>query len=97
MPTAFVCNCDLTASKVVKGLQERGLCVPGDVSVVGYDDYLYPGLCDVELTTYSVNMEKMAETGVEILRSRLGGDLGQIGIHVIEGGLVERDSVSPII
>lgn len=97
MPTAFVCNCDLTASKVVKGLKERGLCVPGDVSVVGYDDYLYPGLCDVELTTYSVNMEKMAETGVEILTSRLGGDLGQIGIHVIEGGLVERDSVSSII
>jgi len=41
LPTAFVCNCDLTASRVIKQLEESGHKVPEEVSVVGYDDYLY--------------------------------------------------------
>ncbi len=58
LPSAFVCNSDLTASKMVKTLQEAGYRVPEDISLVGYDDWLYPGLCDVAITTYSVDMSK---------------------------------------
>lgn len=93
LPTAFVCNCDLTASKVVKALKERGKRVPEDVSVVGYDDYLYPGLCDVELTSYSVDMKRMARTGIETMVKKISGAPYQTGIQVIEGRLVERASV----
>lgn len=59
MPTAYVCNCDLTASHVIKCLQENGYSVPRDVSVVGYDNYLYPGLYDIGITTYEVDPESL--------------------------------------
>ena len=57
MPTAFVCNCDLTASYLIRKLHEQGYRVPEDISVVGYDNYLFPGLCDVAITTYEVDMK----------------------------------------
>lgn len=96
LPTAFVCNCDQTASMVVRALEERGVAVPEQVSVVGYDDYLHPGLCSVELTTYAVDMAQMAERGVEILISKICGREYCAGIQVVEGRLVERESVREI-
>lgn len=96
MPTAFVCNCDLTASKLIRSLHEKGYRVPEDISVVGYDDFLYPGLCDVEITTYGVDMEHMAQTTIQVMLKRISGDNRSKGIHVIEGYVAEKDSVSDI-
>lgn len=93
LPTAFVCNCDQTASMVVRALEERGVAVPEQVSVVGYDDYLHPGLCSVELTTYAVDMAQMAQHGVELLVNKVCGREYCAGIQVVEGRLVERASV----
>lgn len=96
MPTAFVCNCDLTASKLIRSLHEKGYQVPEDISVVGYDDFLYPGLCDVEITTYGVDMEHMARTTIQVILKRIMGDKGSKGIHVIEGYVAEKNSVLDI-
>ncbi|MDE5746311.1 MAG: LacI family DNA-binding transcriptional regulator [Acetatifactor sp.] len=93
LPTAFVCNSDLTASRMVRSLREAGYRVPEDVSLVGYDDWLYPGLCDVPITTYSVNMTKMAENGIDILVRRIGGDDSRCNMQIAEGDLVFRESV----
>lgn len=92
MPTAFVCNSDLTASVLIKTLNHAGLRVPEDVSVAGYDDYLYPGLCDVPLTTYSVDMDTMAHTGIKMLIRRINGKAVRCGMQVVEGNLVVRRS-----
>lgn len=94
MPTAFVCNCDLTASRLIKQLQEKGYRVPEDISVVGYDDYLYPGLGNVEITSYGVDMEQMAAAGIDIMLNKIEGLDYQKGLHVVEGYLVERKSVA---
>ncbi len=93
LPTAFVCNSDLTASRVVRSLREAGYRVPEDVSLVGYDDWLFPGLCDVPITTYSVNMTRMAETGIDLLVRRIDGDNSYSSMQIIEGEIVIRDSV----
>lgn len=93
LPTAFMCNNDLAVSKMVKSLQEAGYRVPEDVSLVGYDDWLCPGLCDVPITTYSVDMTKMAETAIDLLVRRIGGDYSRSNMQIIEGNIVVRDSV----
>ena len=92
LPTAFVCNSDLSASRLIRSLRECGLQVPQDISVVGYDDYLYPGLCDVGITTYSVDMERMAKLGIDILIERINGGQKRFGMQVVEGELVVRES-----
>lgn len=96
MPTAFVCNSDLTASGLIKTLNEKGYRVPEDISVVGYDDYLYPGLCDIGITTYSVDMERMAQVGSEILMQRIEGSTLSCSMQVVEGKLVLKESVNHI-
>lgn len=93
LPSAFVCNSDLAASKLIRALSEKGYKVPEDVSVVGYDDYLYPGLCDIGITTYSVDMEKMSQVGMEMLLERMEGNQNEYATQVIEGKLIKRESV----
>lgn len=96
MPTAFVCNCDLTASTLIRSLNEAGYSVPGDVSVVGYDDWLHPGRCDIAITSYGVDMEGMAIKGICLLIDKIEGNPQWKGLQVVEGYLVERDSVKAI-
>ena len=96
MPTAFVCNCDLAASVLIKRLEDDGYNVPDDFSVVGYDNYLFPGLCDVELTTYEVDMVEMVKKVLDIVISRLEGKPYKSGINIIEGRMIIRDSVKQI-
>jgi len=93
MPTAFVCNCDIIASWVIRELEQAGYRVPEDVSIVGFDDFLYPGLCNVPMTTYAVNMTAMAETGVRLLVKKMTGGETSCGMHLIEGRFIERMSV----
>ena len=96
MPTAFVCNCDLTASFLIKKLRAAGYRVPEDVSVVGYDNYLFPGLCDVAITTYEVDMKEMARRAIQNLTKKVGGESYRQGICIAEGHLVIKDSVKRI-
>lgn len=96
LPTAFVCNCDLTASQLIKKLQGLGLKVPEDISVVGYDNYLHPGLCDVGVTTYEVDVKEMARRAVHILIKKIAGEDYRERINIVEGRMVIKDSVKKL-
>jgi len=96
MPTAFACNSDLTASFFIKALKEKKYDVPGDISIVGFDNYLYPGLCDVDITTYEVDLKEMARRAIHILLKKVSGERYKQGIYIVEGHLVLKDSVKDI-
>lgn len=96
MPTAFMCNCDLTAGKLINKLTRMGYRVPEDISVVGYDDYIYPGICEVGITTYEVDLAEMARRAVGVLLEKMSGRGQNHGIHIVEGHLVIKDSVRRI-
>ena len=97
MPTAFVCNCDLTASEVIKRLREKSLRVPEDVSVVGFDNFLFPGLCDVPITTYEVDTKEMVRKSLQILIKKIRKEYTKAGVNVVEGQLIFRNSVKKLI
>ncbi len=96
MPTAFVCNCDLTASFMIKKLREAGYRVPEDISVAGYDNYLFPGLCDVAITTYEVDMKEMANRTIRNLIKKISGETYRQGICIVEGHMVIKESVKKV-
>lgn len=96
MPTAFVCNCDLTASFLIKKLKDNGYRVPEDISVVGFDNYLYPGLSDIQITTYEVDLKEMAKKAVYNMISKISNDNYKPGIHIVEGHMVLKESVAQI-
>ena len=96
MPTAFVCNCDLTASFLIKKLKENGYRVPEDISVVGFDNYLYPGLSDIQITTYEVDLEEMALKAVHNMICKISDKNYKPGIHIVGGHMVLKESAAKI-
>lgn len=96
MPTAFVCNNDVAAAMLVNKLEEAGYHVPQDVSVVGYDNYQPPGLCDVRITTYEVDMPEMAKQAVKTLIRKASGEHYKQGVTIVDGRIVYKESVRSI-
>ncbi|MBD5500892.1 MAG: LacI family transcriptional regulator [Lachnospiraceae bacterium] len=93
MPTAFVCNCDLTAGEFINFLKKKGYRVPEDFSVVGFDNYIQPGICSVGITTYEVDIQEMAEKTISNLIKKMNGEVYKQGISIVEGHMVIKDSV----
>ncbi len=93
MPEAFVCNCDETAYRLVAQLKEMGYRIPEDISVIGFDDYIYATFSDPKLTTYRVGLEMMSETTVDAIVKKIKDNSYRIGRKVIGGDIVYRDSV----
>lgn len=96
MPTAFVCNCDVAALKLIEKLGEAGYRVPEDISVVGFDDYAFQNTKEIGLTTYAVDVKEMARKAVKILCRRMAGDDKEKSISVVEGRMVIRESAKEI-
>lgn len=94
MPTAFVCNCDLTAGHLINKLKAAGYRVPEDISVVGFDNYIYPGICDVEITSYEVNIAEMARRTIRNMIKRIEDPAFRPGMLIVDGRLVYKDSVA---
>lgn len=95
MPTAFVCNSDQTAGCLINKLEQRGYKVPEDVSVVGYDNFLPPGISDVRITTYEVDMKEMAKKAVSMITHKIAGESYKAGTYIVGGRIVEKESVMP--
>lgn len=93
LPKGFVCNCDLAAGMVMDKLQERGYRVPEDISVVGFDNYLYPGLPDRNITTYEVNLKAMARIALEKILKQIRNPKSGRGMNVISGNMVIKKTV----
>ena len=92
LPDAFVCSCDEVAYNLVEFLTGKGFRVPQDIAVCGYDDFRYATLCRPALTTYSVNIARMAESAVSVLNHRLKGEPVEAPVRIVPGSLILRES-----
>ena len=96
MPTAFVCNCDLTAGILINVLEKKGYRVPEDISVAGFDNFIHPGICNVEITSYEVDIKEMARKAINTLIKKMNGESYKQGITVVDGHMVVKSSVKRI-
>ena len=71
--TAIVCASDPLALGAIRAARRRGLEVPGDVSVVGFDDSAFMKYTDPPLTTVRQPIETMGRAAVDLLVSQLEG------------------------
>ena len=65
MPTALFCCSDMMAIGAMDALKERGLSIPRDISVMGFDNVQQSLHVSPRLTTISVDVDLMAELAVE--------------------------------
>jgi LacI family transcriptional regulator len=96
-PTAIFCASDKMAIGAYEAIKEAGLSIPGDISVVGFDDDHTARYLDPPLTTILVPHEDMGRRAVSHLyakRSRTERAAVITGRLQIECPLVERNSVA---
>lgn len=66
-PTAIFCMNDQMAIGAMKGFKERGMRIPQDISITGFDDLEVSRYLDPPLTTVAQPAEKIGEKSAELL------------------------------
>lgn len=96
LPTAFVSNCDKMAYELIGKLSKEGYRVPEDISVVGFDNYVFSMEGVISVTTVEVDMKTMAQAAVDIVLKRINNAKIGRGIRQISGKIIYKDSVKKI-
>jgi DNA-binding LacI/PurR family transcriptional regulator len=94
--TALFAYNDISAIGAIRAFQEAGLRVPGDVSVVGFDDIPGAAFHYPSLTTIRQPLQRMGEIAVEILIARIEGEKEWEREIAVQPEIVVRESTGPV-
>lgn len=95
IPTVIFCGNDLIAMGAMSALEEAGVKVPEDVSVIGIDDIFFAFLARPPLTTISVPREQLGVQAFEALDRILKLKRRKGSNYMLETDLVVRKSTAP--
>jgi LacI family transcriptional regulator len=91
--TGLFVSSDLLAAALMDNLKSQGVRIPGDISLIGFDDLPVSRHCDPKLTTIWQNIPQKARIAAELLFRQIEkNNAGRENI-TLEPELVERDSV----
>lgn len=94
-PTAAFVASDYIALGMLSAAETHGVRVPGDLSVVGFDDIRFSQYVRPRLTTIRSPLERLAQVGVELLFERLAGGDSSARTEVLPVELIVRESAGP--
>lgn len=93
LPDAVVAVNDMMAIGTIKLLEQQGVRVPNDLSVIGFDDISVSALVSPALTTIAQPAAKTGQLAACILLDRLEGKEVSKGQIMLQPALIERESV----
>ncbi len=94
LPDAVVASNDIVAIGMINALRERGVQVPRDVSIIGFDDIDFAAVMTPALTTVRQSTARTAEMAMNLLFENIDKpDMRPVRLD-LEPELVERDSVA---
>ena len=93
-PTGIFCFNDEMAIGVLHVARQRGLHVPHDLSVVGFDDIRFAQYADPPLTTIRQPMRELGEATVRLLLNILGGNVKEAVSVTLPHALIVRTSTA---
>jgi LacI family transcriptional regulator len=91
-PTAIFASNDVMAMGVIDAVRTRGLRVPEDISVIGFDDIPQASMIHPALTTISQPLEKMGRIATQMLLELLSQPRKKIGRIELPTELIVRES-----
>jgi DNA-binding LacI/PurR family transcriptional regulator len=95
-PTAVLAMSDAMAIGAMRALRDLRLDVPGDVSVVGFDDIDLAPHVEPPLTTVHQPIRRKGEEAVRLLLAVIGRDHSGPKHRVLETRLIVRASTGPV-
>jgi DNA-binding LacI/PurR family transcriptional regulator len=93
--TGIICGSDVLALGAIRAVRRAGLSVPGDVSVVGFDDSGWLNCTDPPLTTVRQPIESMGKAAVALLVNQMETVVAHPEELLFEPELVVRGSTGP--
>jgi LacI family transcriptional regulator len=93
--TALVCFNDIAAIGAIRAFVDRGLRVPEDISVVGFDDIQGAAFHNPSLTTIRQPLSEMGSVAARLLLQRIRGEANVPEMVPIHPDLIIRESTSP--
>lgn len=93
-PTAVFASSDEMAIGAIKAIKAKGLKVPDDISIVGFDDIKFASIFEPALTTVSQPMFEIGQKAMELLIKLMNGSEIERRQYILEDQLVIRDSCS---
>jgi LacI family transcriptional regulator len=96
--TAIFCFNDIAAIGAIRALTEEGLSVPGDVSIVGFDDIQTAAYSTPSLTTVRQPLNEMGKCGARLLLDRIANPAAtELAAEVVmQPELVVRESTGKV-
>ena len=95
-PTALLVINDILAMAVMRAAADLGLCIPGDLSIAGFDDIPFSSFTIPRLTTVSGKAEESGRDAVQLLLRRIAEpDLPQ-QVTAANVELIVRESTGPV-
>jgi len=92
-PTAVFCANDLLALGVMRGLIKRGISIPGDMALVGYDDVEFASVLATPLTSIRQPKYELGRAAVELLLDEAQNPTSHQHQHIIyQPELIVRES-----
>jgi LacI family transcriptional regulator len=91
-PTAVFAANDMSAIATIEMAAELGLRVPGDLSVVGFDNIPESMMCTPPLTTVNQPVRQMGQQSIELLLQLIRGEAAQVTHITLATELVVRQS-----
>lgn len=93
LPSAiFVCN-DMMSMGVINAASEKGIGIPDDLSIIGYDDIYIAKFMTPSLTTIHQPKYRLGKAAVETLLYRLENSETEVQVVQLEPALIERATV----
>jgi LacI family transcriptional regulator len=94
-PTAIFCANDVIALGALNAARGLGIAIPGELTIIGFDDMRMSSWEMFSLTTVSQNMDQLVERAVELLRLRIQSPGAPAQRITVETELVRRGTHGP--
>ncbi len=94
-PTAIFAGMDIAALGAMRAIEDAGLSVPGDISLVGYDNIWISAIKRISLTTVDQSSRVTGAASARLLLERMKGDRSQPVRYTVAPSLIVRGTSAP--
>ena len=96
LPDALFCFTDSLAIGALSTLWRRGIRVPQDISVAGFDDIAHGEYASPPLTTVSFDKRAFTDTALDRLEARIGNRAQEPTLTTVQHRIIVRDSTRAV-